>query len=429
MMLRKKIAGILACGYLVFSAGTGLAAPIELSLDESVAMALRNNPAVKIAEADKERAKGSLTEARAGKLPTIGLSHTESRTEAAPTQLNLDPSPENRYDNKASLSLAIYTGGRAEGAIGQAKLNLDSADQGISLSRQQLKLDATSAYFSLLQARNMVQLNQESVDRLVAHLQNVQLQYEVGTVAKTDVLRSEVELANAQQNLIKAQNSYDLAVATLNNVIGMPLDTEIKVKEELKHTKFEVSLDESIKYSLEKRPDYIQTTTGIDVAKKGVGIAKAGLRPNVTLSGYQAWNDEDFPGKDNNNWGVSLTASMNVFDSGLTHGKVKQAAAGLDKAEEQARQKKDAVQLEVRSSYLNMTEAEKRIDTSKVAVEKAEEDYKIAQVRYTAGVGTNLDVIDAQVALTQAKTNYVQALYDFNTNKAKLEKAMGVPVQ
>lgn len=431
---------MLACGYLVFNAGTGFAAPLELSLDESVIMALKNNPAVKIAEADKEKAAGSLTEARAGKLPSVGLTHKETRTANAPssvvtdytttpfTRATIPGSINDKYDNSASISLPLYTGGRAEGLIGQAKLNLGSADQGVSLSKQQLKLDATSAYFGLLQARNMVQLNQESVDRLAAHLQNVQLQYEVGTVAKTDVLRSEVELANAQQNLIKAQNGYDLAVASLNNVIGMPLDTEIKVKEELKYSKFNTSLEDSIKYAMEKRPDYIQATTGIDVAKKGVDVAKAGLRPSVTLTGYQDWNDQDFPGNDNNNWGVALTASMNILDSGLTHGKVKQAEAGLDKAAEQARQKKDAVQLEVRSSYLNMQEAEKRIETSQVAVDKAEEDYKIAQVRYSAGVGTNLDVIDAQVALTQAKTNYVQALYDHNTSKAQLEKAMGVPV-
>ena len=424
MKLKKQLAAVFACGYLVFTTGTGFAAPIELSLEESVALALKNNPAVKIAEAEKFSAQGGVQAAKAGKLPKISLNHTETRTDTGKVG---DPS--NNFDNKAILTLPLYTGGKAESSIEKAKLGLKNAEQGISLSKQQLKLDATTGYFGLLQARNMVQLNQESVDRLAAHLKNVQLQYEVGTVAKTDVLRSEVELANAQQNLIKAQNNYDLAVASLNNVIGMPLETEIVVKEELKHEKFNTSLDDSIKCALEKRPDFMVANTGIDLAKKDISIAKAGHRPTVSFSGYQGWNDKEFPGDDNSNWQLSLTASMDIFDSGATSGKVKQAEAGLDKAQEQARQKKDAVQLEVRSAYLNMQEAEKRIQTSKVAVEKAEEDYKIAQVRYSAGVGTNLDVIDAQVALTQAKTNYVQALYDFNTSKAKLEKAMGAPVE
>jgi TolC family type I secretion outer membrane protein len=430
MNWKKRLAGVLAGGYLVMCAGTGFAAPLELSLDESVALALKNNPAIKIAESEKEKAAGSLTESRAGKLPAISISHSDTRSKSATTTTaGTTFSVGEKYDNRASLSLPLYTGGKVEGLIGQAKLSLSSAEQGVELSKQQLKLDATSAYFGLLQARNMVQLNQESVERLEAHLKNVQLQYEVGTVAKTDVLRSEVELADAQQNLIKAENSYDLAVATLNNVIGMPLDTEIQVKDELQYAKYQINLEDSIQYALEKRPDMVQATTGVDIAQKGITVAKAGTRPSVALSGYQDWNDSDFPGNDNNNWGVTLTASMNVFDSGLTHGKVKQAEAGLDKAQEQARQKKDAVQLDVRTAYLNMKEAEKRIETSNVAVAKAEEDYKIAQVRYTAGVGTNLDVMDAQVALTQAKTNYVQALYDYNTNKAKLDKAMGVPVE
>ncbi|MEG1160133.1 MAG: TolC family protein, partial [Acidaminococcaceae bacterium] len=105
-----------------------------------------------------------------------------------------------------------------------------------------------------------------------------------------------------------------------------------------------------------------------------------------------------------------------------------QARGNRYKAEEAYRQTTDNVQLDVRNSYLNLKEAEKRISTSYVAVAKAEEDYHIAQVRYQAGVGTNTDVIDAQVALTQAKTNYVQALYDYNTSNATLERAMGIPV-
>ena len=115
-----------------------------------------------------------------------------------------------------------------------------------------------------------------------------------------------------------------------------------------------------------------------------------------------------------------------MFDSGLTRAQVRQAEADIEAAKEQARQKQDAIQLEVRTAYLDVKEAEKRIHTSSVSVEKAEEDLKIARVRYNAGVGTNLDVMDAQVALTTAKTNYVQSLYDYNTSKAELDRAMGI---
>ena len=117
-----------------------------------------------------------------------------------------------------------------------------------------------------------------------------------------------------------------------------------------------------------------------------------------------------------------------VFDSGVTLSKVHAAEEKLLQAEETYRDTVNSVELEVRSNYLGLREAEKRISTTQVAVAKAEEDFHIAQVRYMAGVGTNLDVIDAQVALTEAKTNFVNALYDYNTSKIALETSMGVPV-
>jgi outer membrane protein TolC len=140
------------------------------------------------------------------------------------------------------------------------------------------------------------------------------------------------------------------------------------------------------------------------------------------------WNDDKFGGTKNNNWTVTGSISFNVFDSGINRAQKKQAEWGHTAANEQYAQTKDNVALEVRQYYLSMREAEKRIDTSYVAVSKAEEDYKIAQVRYSAGVGTNLDVMDSQVALTTAQNNYAQALYDYNANRAQLEKAMGMTV-
>ena len=119
---------------------------------------------------------------------------------------------------------------------------------------------------------------------------------------------------------------------------------------------------------------------------------------------------------------------MNIFDSGVTLSKVHAAEEKLLQAEETYRDTVNSVELEVRSNYLGLREAEKRISTTQVAVAKAEEDFHIAQVRYMAGVGTNLDVIDAQVALTEAKTNFVNALYNYNTSKIALETSMGVPV-
>lgn len=422
-----RLASALVGGCLLINTAFA-AAPVELTLEESIRLALANNPAIKVAEADKEKAIWTVKEAETGSAPTLSLGHTASRGRSAATRTT-PAATGNSFVNKVALSLPLYTGGKVESAVEQAKLSNDSATLGIEKAKQQIRLDATSAYYTVLQTSNMVKLNQESVDRLNAHLKNVQAQYQVGTVAKTDVLRSEVEVADAEQTLIKAENAYELAIASLNNVLGMPLETQVNVKDQLKYQQVSITLDDSIKKSQVNRPDLAQAEISVAVAEEGVNGAKAGYRPTVGLSASEGWSDTSFPGTDNNTWSVGVSANWNVFDAGLTNSKVKQQVSNLEKVRQQAQQTKDSAQLEVRQTYLNLKEAEKRIATSQVAVNKAEEDFKIAQVRYTSGVGTNLDVIDSQVALTQAKTNYVQALYDYNTSRAKLEKAIGAKVE
>lgn len=425
---KKRLILFLAAGFMLLGS-IAQAAPIELTLDESVALALKNNPAVQTAAATREKAAWGVREYLSYKGPTVTFSHNDKRYQAAPSTTTPNPVATDYYDNTATLSLKLYTGGKVEAQITQARLNLQSADFGLSKAKQQTKLDATNGYFSLLQNRNLVQVNQESVDNLAAHLRNVQAQFDVGTVAKSDVLRSEVELANAQQELIKAKNNYDIAVASLCNVLGLPHSSEIKLKEELKYEKYSQPLDDCLKYAMVNRPDINQAQTSLDSAKEGVKAARSGYLPTLTAKAVEGWNDNEFPGSKNNNWSISLTTDLTVFDTQLTRSKVKEAESDVTYSSETARQTRDSVALDVRKAYLSMREAEKRIETSKVAVDKAEEDFKIAQVRYNAGVGTNLDVLDAQVALTKAKTNYIQALYDYNTSKANLDKAMGVAVQ
>lgn len=419
MMEKKQLAGVLAGSFMLLTTGTGFAAPLELTLEESVALALKNNPRVKIAAENREKAIGNVTAKRALKLPQVGLSHTSADTKAAPE----------KYSNKVSLGWTLYGGGNAEGQINQAELGLDKSALEFDKTRQQVKLDATQAYFTILQTRDAVKYNQEAVGRLQEHLKNVNLQFEVGTVAKTDVLGTEVRLADAEQKLIQAQNAYDLAISRFNNIVGLSLDTEIKLKEELGYVKYAKALEEAISYSLENQPAVKQADIDTKVARQGLRVAKSDKKPSIALGADQGWSDVDFPGTKDDSWTVSLTAKMNIFDSGATHGKVKQANADISSADISLDKMKNDTQLEVRNEYFTMKEAEKRIETSRVAVAKAEEDYKIEQVRYTAGVGTNLDVLDKQNALTDAKNNYLKALYDYNTSRAKLEKAMGVPVQ
>ena len=432
----RKLAACLLVGMLLslstaFAAETAVttSAPTELTLDQAVNMALTNNPSGKIAVFDYEAAKGALTAARSYRWPTIAGSHTDARSLAAPSTLVPNPVETDRYSNSLNTSWILWSGNRYESQISQAKLGLDSSQWGIALARQLLKYNATDAYFKFMAARDAVKLNQEAVERLERYLQDVKLQFDVGVVAKVDVLRSEVALAQARQTLIEAQNAYDVTMANLNNIIGLPLTTELIIKGDMSYAKFEQDLAACVDAALRQRPEISQSTDAVKSAQEAITIAKAGYLPTVSAVYQNGWYDNTFAGGNNYNWTVYLQTSWTFLDSGLTAGKVKQSVEGFNKTKEQLKQTVDGVRLDVRSTYLSLKSFEQSIQTSSAAVGLAEEDYKIKVIRYQAGVGTNLDVLDAQLALTTAKNNYLQAMYNYNNYRAKLDKSMGVPVK
>ena len=411
------------------------AATLELDLEETIQRALLTNPSVKIAEYNRKAAKADYSAAKSARGISISLNHSTGRNGYADPQYNQQlniwtKGIGNSHSNSITASLPIFTGGELQGQIGQAKANYRSMLSAEEQAYNEMKETATTGYFNMLNATNMKALRQESVDRLQAHLDNVIAQYNVGIVARADVLRSEVELANAQQNYITASNQYDVAEATLNNIIGTPLGTTLLLKDRLQYEPYENDMAYCLAYSEQHRPELKQAEYAVDSAEAALVVARSGHMPKVYANASNNWggNGSDWPGDDDENWSVGVTASMNVFDSGVTWSKIHAAQENLAKAKESQRQIKDNVELEVRTDYLNLREAEKRITTTQVAVASAEEDYHIAVVRYQAGVGTNIDVMDAQEALTQAKTNYYQALYNYNTSKAALNTSMGVGV-
>ncbi|MBP2655572.1 MAG: tolC 1 [Firmicutes bacterium] len=423
----KGLAALVVGGVFLFNPGSASAAQIELSLKDSIALALKNNPSMKIAVESKASSMWGLKQAQAGSGPELSFAHSSARSKGY-SSLTGVPVYSSNFGNDFTLSLPIYSGGELEGKIDKAELGVKTAELGVIQAKQQLKLNVTTQYYNVLQTKSLEKVAQNLVDNLSEHFKSVKLKYEAGTVAKSDVLRAEVELANAEQSLIQAKNNSCLASANLNNAVGLPLDSEVLLKEDLEYHPYIAQMDDSIKYALLNRPEVLMADVAVDTAWTDVRIAKSGYLPSIKFVGTTGWQDGEFPGLGNNNWSLKLTASMNLFDSGLTKAGVMQAEHGVNKVVNEAKQAKDSVQLEVRQAYLGMQAAEKSIETSKVAVEKAEEDGAIAQVRYRVGLGTNLDVIDAQLALNQAKTNKIQAIYDYNINKAKLDKAMGIPV-
>lgn len=420
---------------------------VELNLQDAMERAFNTNPAITIAGYERDSARANYNAARQSRGITISANHSTQRggyddnqysqggwvavnenTNTYIPRQNLGKRIGNTHSNTLTATLPIYTGGKLSGTIKQAKANYLYTVEGVQKAYNDMRSTVTNGYFDMLQAGNMQDLGRESVEQLADHLKNVEAQYEVGVVAKVDVLRSQVELANAKQTLIQYENNYQIAEANLNKIVGLPMDTQLKLDNLLVYTPYDKDLAYCLDYASTHRPDIEQAKQNVEAAKGALRVAISGHMPQVTASASQNWNNTNWPGDENGNWAVGVTVNLNVFDTGVTNSQIHGAEADLAKAHETYRNTVDAVNLDVRTNYLSLREAEKRIDATHLAVDQADEDYRIAQLRYMNGVGTNTDVLDAQVALTTAKTNYLKALYDYNTSKTDLETAIGVPM-
>ena len=436
----KKLASLVAAG--LFSAsvsGTAFAAqPVQIGLRDAVGMALTNNRTIHQSLTDVDAAAWTLSGARRTMGPTLSWDTSAARiggksldsAHAAYAAGQSGVAYDWAWNNTAQVGMTLYNGA-VSGQIKQARYGLNSADLALEETKQAIRLQATSDYYQILQCRNLIDVQQDAVDTLQEHLNNVNAQYRVGTVAKSDVLASQVQLANAQQALVTAQNNYNIAIATLNNVIGLPTDTALDIRDQLKYQKYDLVLTDCTSYALENRADGAAARYAVKKAEAAVSTARAGYQPTVNAAVSKTIAGEDPFGTDHDSsdsWSAGLSASWNIFDNGVTRASVRAAEASLLKAKETSAQTDEAIQLDVRTAYLNLQAAEKNIQTTSTAVTQAEEDYKIAQVRYSAGVGTNLDVMDAEEKLTEARTNYYTSLYSYNTSKASLDKAMGLPV-
>ncbi len=425
---RRKLAAMLVAGMMTFSVGVtdvDAAEIVNITLDETIQRALENNRSIKESIANRQEAFWSLSEARRQANPQLTWSFSAARRGGI-----YYGGTGNAFSNTGSISMPIYQGGRLKEGRRSARYALSAADLSLENTMQTVRLQSTIYYFNVLQYRNLIEVYEESVLTLEEHLRNVSAQFRVGTVAKVDVLESQVELANAQQNLVNIQRQYDVAVAELNNYIGLPADTIIRPQDTLTYQRYDMKLGNCTAFALENRADAAMADYAVKRAESAKNSAKAGWRPSVSAGISKEIDTSNmFSHKTSDQWRAGVSASWNIFDGGITRAQVNQADAALIKAQEEAAAIREQIQLEVQSYYLQLHAAEKNIGTTHASVALAEENYKIAQVRYAAGVGTNLDVMDASRKLTEARSNYFTALYNYNTARASLERYMGVPVE
>ncbi|MBR4694593.1 MAG: TolC family protein [Selenomonadaceae bacterium] len=394
----------------------------DLSLQQAINMALEKNTALRITQKAEDKAAAAVREAKGND----GLSVSASDSLSFNKSSGSDHSSSNSLAVRATYP--IYTGGKNRASIDSSELGLRAAVLTTQRARETLKLDVIKAYYDALQARKTVAVNQESVDKYQAHYTNVQQLYSAGSKAKIDVLRSSVELSNAQQNLIRSQNSYEVSLAKLRDLIDMDRDESLDLTDDFTYTAFEIALPECIDYAFRNRKDLMVDRYTLEQKELAIKMAKAGYAPSVNLSaGVDVLESKFRPTrKDASGWSAGLSAQWNLFDSGMTKAQVDAAETERDIAKLNMEKDEEAVDLELREAYYSMREAEKRLSSTSDAVRQAEEDYYIASEKYRAGEGIMLDIIDAEDALFTAQLNQISAQYDYVRCKAEVETAMGI---
>lgn len=402
--------------------------PSALALNEvkTVDLALKNNRTAKQSMWAYEAAKSTVSATAASKNPSVGYSYSATRARGATDASSVTESGTNGF----SLSVPVYTPS-VDAAIDGARYDREGAGASYEEALQTAKLTAISDYYTLIMYRNLVDVAQQSVRDYDGHVTNVQAQYNVGLVASSDVLAARTNLADAQTTLITRQNSADVAETDLNIVIGYPVSTSIETADkEMHYLPYNVTLEQAKAYALLHRATLVKSAMDVKSAEESVKQAKAGYLPTVSLTaGKNYASDDNYRGTSNNGWSVGAKASLDIWDGGSTRNTIKVREAQLESAKEANLAAVDGVLHDVQSAYLNLRAAEQTISSTKVAVEEGQESFRIASLRYRAGVGSNLDVLDAETSLTTARNNYVQALYNYNIYVATLEQAVGVPLE
>jgi len=407
-----------------------------LTLEQAIQIAIDNNYSLQATSKRQTLAKEKVSEAKSAFYPNL-------RIESSVTKLNEPPSmelpsmglPSMRkiilgddviYDIKGIVTQPLWTGGKISSAYKLALANEESAEYEYERVKNELILSVQGAYFGILKALKFAQIARDAVKQIEAHLQIVKNFYEAGIVAKVDVLKAEVQLANVQQNLIKAENGVSLAKAGFNQLLARKLDAEVEVVDILEWIPCKVNLDDCLKKAVNNRPELKQMKANIEMLKQRVTIAKSDNYPSVALFGnYEEQKGKTPEIKWDGSWMAGIMINWTLWDGNARKSRINQATSELEAVAAQEMLLRDGIMLEVKQAVLNLNEAEKNIDVSQGAIGQAEENLRITREMYKEGAATTTDVLDAQTLLTQAKTNYYQALYDYHLALAKLQKAMG----
>jgi outer membrane protein len=432
---------------------------MTLTLEDSIATALKNNPNLRSAEEKVKIAEQKVNEARASFMPSISGSGSYTYAGKLPemqfdfssllgglTQPQGAPSESaaitsggggsiaigNKHTYNAGISAQqpLFTWGKIANAHKQSKISLEAEKQGLESVKQQVAFDTTKAFYGVLLTDELVKVTEMAVEQVKAHVKTAQDLVDAGMATNFDLLRAKVQLANTQSQLIKMQNLLKLTKDGFKNTVGLNLDAQINLKGDFSYKPMELELDKLLESAMKNRPEIKQLEFQEMMGEKIVSIVKAGNKPNLALAYNYNYTSNaaklgDVFNRDewNNTWNVTLALSVPIFDGLATRARVKQAKSAVKQIQIGKEQLMNGITLEVRSSYMSFQEAKDLLQVQVETIQQAQESLRIANLRFKNGMLTSVELMDTELALTQAQTNYTNALNDYIIALAKLEKA------
>jgi len=345
-----------------------------------------------------------------------------------------------------TAALPIDINGTIHAAASEAKFEELGYQLDVNRTRNQVISDVKGAFYDALRAQALVKVAEESVKNSQDRLKDAQDRLAARVVTKFDVLRAQTDVAAAQQQLIVARNTEKTDIAVLNSVIGIKVETSELITDQgavsvpgqpatdvlQEGGKMGPEFDSDLTEALANRPELQEADAFEAAAKKGIEVARRTQLPSLNLS----WSYLYAPNAGGSNpithsWVAEALLSIPIFDGGFARARVKEAKGSLAGAEVNKRRAIDQVTLEAEQAYLAVNEAQQRVVVADATLTEAKEAFSLAQIRYRAGVTARtglsplLELSDAQVALTLAESNQVNALYDYNSAKARLDRALG----
>jgi outer membrane protein TolC len=439
---------------IIFSFGITLnGETLELNLEKARQIALEKNPSVKLAREAVAKSKASVTEIRGNLLPTVsGFSSFQHSWElqkvvmpnfiktmlgsAAPAGLpdyiNVSFGMENSAVAGVNINQPLFMGGAIWNGYQISKLASSIIQSQYKVVEQKVLIDVTSAYYGLLFALSSVDVTEEGLQMSEKNLEQVNQFFTVGKASRFDVLRAEVQVANFKPMVVSAKNYAKLAESGLRMALGQNEQIDFIINDHLRFTASDLTeknLDELIEIAERNRPEVYMMSRQKDIATRQLSLAKSAYMPSVifgTSYQYQGQrNDYKFTNDDFlKSFNSSVTLSIPLFSGFKTSSKIQQAKIGIKEAGYQEESLLNGIRMEIKSAYFTLKQAQENVQTQEVTIKQAEEANRLAELMYTEGASTQLDVLNANVALNQAKMNYQKSLYEYNVALSSLKKAI-----